>query len=227
MKKLLITAAAMLVCVGAFAQGKLAFINNSDQLVYFTTDTAQMASGDAGKTVGGFALAGSSVYNGAGGTIASLNGAPSIIASLFGGATSDSLSLQTTTTFGTVDFGGFVNQANVTLAGLAAGTPAFFRIDVYDSRNSSAADAWSMLDRYAGTSGLFQATPVAAVYAPIYLTGAPVNSTLPSGTAVPLDYAAYPGYAGLIEVYATVPEPGIFALAGLGLASLLIFRRRK
>ena len=32
---------------------------------------------------------------------------------------------------------------------------------------------------------------------------------------------------GAIEVYATVPEPSMFALAGLGIASLLIFRRRK
>jgi hypothetical protein len=35
------------------------------------------------------------------------------------------------------------------------------------------------------------------------------------------------GNFGAIEVFATIPEPGTFALAGLGLASLLIFRRRK
>lgn len=226
MKKLLLIAAATLVCVSVMAQGKLAFQVNTTQLIYMTTDTGQMNPADAGKTVGGFALAGSSLYTGAGGTIASLDGAPTLIAGLWGGADAGSLTLQTTTSLANINLAGQLNQVSVTLA-LPAGTPASFRIDVYDSRNTSAADAWAMLNRYAGSSGVFTAVPQASVYSPIYQATAPVNSTLPVGTFVPLDYAAYPGYAGLIEVYATIPEPGIFALAGLGLASLLIFRRRK
>ena len=39
MKKLLITLTATLLCAGAFAQGKLQFINNTDNLIYFATDT--------------------------------------------------------------------------------------------------------------------------------------------------------------------------------------------
>ena len=218
----------MLVCVGAFAQGKLAFVNGPQQLAYFTTDTSIMAAGDAGKVVGGFALAGSSVYTGAGGTIASLAGSPSIIASLYGGTSSSSLTLQTTGGLGDINFGGLINpQVDVTLAGLAPGAAAFFRIDIHDGAYASAEAAWAVLNKYGGTSGVFSAVPQNSVYSPIWQASAPVSSTLPIGTAVPLDYAAYPGYNGLIEVYATVPEPGIFALAGLGLASLLIFRRRK
>jgi hypothetical protein len=53
-------------------------------------------------------------------------------------------------------------------------------------------------------------------------TGAPNGS--PPVTPVALTYGAG-GFNGL--VLTPVPEPASFALAGLGLASLLIFRRRK
>jgi len=225
MKKLLLVAVAAVVAVSAYGQGKLALANNDNQLIYFGTS---LASGDVGKTVAGNPLAGQTLWSG-GGTLDSLAGSPTLLVGLFAGADAGSLNLVTTTAgFGDLNFAGYISpQVNVELPGLAAGTPAFFRIDVYDSRNTSAADAWSMIDRYAGTTGLFEATPAAAAYAPIYQASAPVNSTMPVGTFVPVDYAGFPGYFGSIEVYATVPEPSMFALAGLGIASLLIFRRRK
>jgi hypothetical protein len=149
---------------------------------------------------------------------------------LFGGTAADALTLQATGVLGDVNSGGLIYpQVNVTFANLAAGTPAFFRIDVYDSRATSAASAWNS-GYYGGSSGgrlltSFSAVPQASVYSPIY--SATAASTMPVGsTFVPLDYATYPGYFGSIEVH-MVPEPGTFALAGLGLASLLIFRRRK
>ena len=221
MKKLLVSLTAALLCVGAFGQGKLAFQVDTTQLIYMTT-------ADVGKTVAGFPLAGSSLYTGAGSTLSSLAGAPSFTAALFGGATAGSMTLQATTTLADANMAGQLNlaTANVTFPSLVAGAPAFFQIQVFDSRFASAAAAWLVPNMYAGETGVFQATPQTSVYSPIYQTQSPVNSTLPVGTFVPLDYAAYPGYKGLIEVYA-VPEPGTFALAGLGLASLLIFRRRK
>lgn len=224
MKKLIVSLTATLVCLGAFAQGKLQFVNNINQLIYMTTDTAKMAPGDVGKTIAGFNLAGSSLYTGAGGTIASLAGGPSFTAALFGGATADALTQQAVGTLGDVNYGGLIiPPVNVTFASLAIGTPAFFRIDVFDNRASSAADAWSK-GYYAGDTVVFQATPQ-AVYSPIYSPTA--ASTMPVGsTFVPLDYVGYAGYYGGIAV-AMVPEPGTFALAGLGLASLMIFRRRK
>jgi hypothetical protein len=226
MKKLLVILTATLVCAGAFGQGKLTFANNSDQLIYMTTDTTKVAAGDAGKTVNGFALAGSSLYSGASSTISSLAGGPTFTAALFAGTTAGSLSQVATTTFGDVNFGGLLTPGNVTLAGMPIGTAAFFQLQIFDSRFTSAAAAWAQIGMYAGESAVFSAVPQ-GTYAPMYTTAAPVNSTLGHGTFVPLDYAAYPGYAGLVEVYATVPEPGTFALAGLGLASLMIFRRRK
>lgn len=230
MKKLLVTLTAAVVAVGAFGQGKLAFQVDTTQLIYMTTqNTATIGLNplDVGKTVAGFPLAGSSLYSGAGSTVASLAGAPSFTVALFGGTAAGSLTLQATTTLAGASLAGQLNSLNVTFASLPAGTPAFFQIEVFDSTYASAAAAWAVPGKYAGETGVFQATPQASVYSPLYFTApSPVASTLPVGSFVPKDYAAYPGYTGLIEVYATVPEPGTFALAGLGLATLLAFRRR-
>ena len=183
--------------------------------------------GDAGKTVAGFPLAGSSLYTGAGSTVASLAGAPSFTVGLWGGTTAGSMTLQATTTLADVNLAGQLVPVNVTFAGLPAGTAAFFQIQVYDSRYTSAVDVWAHGYGYAGESPVFQATPQASVYSPLYFTApSPVNSTLPVGTFVPLDYAAYPGYRGLIEV-GGIPEPGTFALVGCGTAVLMLFRRRR
>jgi hypothetical protein len=184
----------------AFAQGKLAFVNNSDQLIYMTTDKTTMVPADANRVVGGLPLAGSSLYTGAGGTIAALAGAPSFTVALFAGATANSLSMVAVGGLGNVDFGGFINpQVNVTLPGLPAGTPAFFQIQVYDSRSRDAYDAMSA-GLYYGTSPIFQATPQTSVYSPIYQRTPPVNSTWAPGKYVPVDYSGFPGYYGGISV---------------------------
>jgi MYXO-CTERM domain-containing protein len=241
MKKLLLIAAATLVCVGAFAQGKLKFDVNSDNLIYITTDTTQMHPGDATKTAdwglgaGPVALPGSSLYAGVGSTAAALGG--TYVVALFGGASAGSLTLQTTASLADVsslNFGGINAAQNVTLAGLPAGTPAFFQVQVYDSTAgaSTAAGAWS-LNEYAGQSVVFQATPQTSVYTPLYIQNdGAVNSTWAPGTVQMTDYITNlgldSGYTGGIAVFAptVTPEPGTFALAGLGLAALLVLRRR-
>jgi hypothetical protein len=229
MKKLLITATATLVCVGVFAQGKLSFQNNINQLIYFTTENTALKSllpADAGKTVNSFPLAGSTLSSGAGSTITALAGAPSLTFALFAGTAAGSLAPVATTTMGDPNSGGLLNALNVTFANLPAGTAAFFDLQVFDSRATSAATAWAS-GWYAGQSAVFSAVPSAAAYSPMWNPSSPVNSTMPVGTFAPKDYAGFAGYFGSVEVYATVPEPGTFALAGLGLASLMIFRRRK
>jgi len=223
MKKLLLVAAATLVCVGAFAQGKLSFDINSNNLIYITTDTTKMLAADVTKTAdnqfgaGLVALPGSSLYSGVNSTAAALGG--TWVVSLYGGVSSSSLSLQTTTTLADVSSGncGGIVAVNLTFASLVDNSPAWFEIKV---GNGAA---------YAGQSMLFEATPQTAVFSPIYQTQAPVSATLAPGTQELTDYVANfgagSGFLGGIAV-SVVPEPGTFALAGLGLAALLVFRRR-
>jgi hypothetical protein len=229
-KHLLITITATLVCVAAFGQGKLEFINNIDNLIYFTTDTSRLLSGDrlttydGGYGAGAIPLAGQTLYTG--GTIAALASPTTFTAGLWAGTSSGSLNLITTTTLSDAANAGLINPVSIT-TGFPAGTPVWFQVQVYDSRGHSAAEAWA-LNCYAGVSQVFQAIPQAADYAPIFLPSpSPVNSTWAPGTFVLPDLPGFDGWYGGIAVYAkAVPEPGTFALIGLGAAVLMIFRRR-
>ena len=142
MKKLLVTAAAILLCIGAHGQGKLALTtsywgpNGETHLIYFTTDTSRLVPADRTATADiGYCgspplpIAGSSLYTGLGanntpGTIMSLAGSPTFIAALYGGTSSGSLSLQATTSIADVNDPGGVVWMNVIFANLPAGTPA-------------------------------------------------------------------------------------------------------
>ena len=224
MKNLLITITATLACVGAFAQGKLSFDINSDNLIYITTDTMRMMPGDATKTAdwglgaGPVPLPGSSLYAGPGSTAEALGG--TWVVSLMGGATANSLTLQTTASLADTsfpNFGGIAASYQLNLS-LPAGTPAWFQVVVHGGH-------------YWGYSKLFQATPQNSVYSRIWFRSpSPVASTWTPGTFEPTDYVANlgtgSGYFGGIVVTG-FPEPGTFALIGLGAAVLMIFRRRR
>ena len=231
MKKLLIAAAVTLVSVGAFAQGKLSFDINSDNLIYFTTSTSgglRMLAGDSATTydsgygAGAILLAGQSLQTG--GTIAALGRPTTFTAGLMAGTSAGSLSLITSTTLGDGSNPGGINAVSMT-TGFPAGIPIYMQEIVWDSQNYASFQAAKDGMGYFGEGVLFQATPSAAAYAPVY-SAATANSTLQPGTFVPTDLASLGGYNGGIAVYAIVPEPGTFALAGLGLAALLVLRRR-
>jgi len=211
MKKLLITLSVALVCVGAFAQGKIAFSNDNNHLAYFTSDTAGLNAADA-------AVAGQGVYTT---TIGSLEGSPSIVADLWAGTASDALQM-VTSGVGWFPVSGIWVPTNVELpSGLPAGAVTYFQVNIHDASVADAAAAWAEIGKYGGVSDVFTAVPGPSTYPAMWSSAA--QSTWAAGTFPVVDSSGF----GAVEVYATVPEPSMFALAGLGIASLLIFRRRK
>jgi len=199
MKKTLAILAAFGVAVGAFAQGKVTFGNGATHLVTIDTRGAY-----AGNETPGSAASQIGVGNAVMG---------SLTAQLWAGTAAGSLTLQGTfAPAGAAGFpdGRFLNSA-VTLTGIGSGVNAFFQIQVWQTSAGSYAAASNPLN-----SGLWYGI------SPVF------TATTGSFAPTPLDSSA--GWAaGPITLSANpiVPEPSTFALAGLGVASLLLFRRRK
>jgi len=220
MKKLVLTLTAIsLASLAAFAQGKIRFVNDSTHLVYLSSDTTQVSAGDqanAGKLPG----AGGSV-SGAWG-----QGSVNLVADLYGGTSSSSLTLQSTTTFSASSLG-TINGVNVATT-LPGGATEFFQIQIHEADIANASLASGTNGYYFGFSTIFTTTTGSSLaYNSLVQAGAPANSTFAPGA---IDESASYGAAGakgVIQVAINpVPEPASFALAGLGAAALMIFRRR-
>jgi hypothetical protein len=205
MKKLVLTVAASLACVAAFAQGKIAFANDSLHLVYY------------GPSAG--SLAGSGV------TSSNMPVGVTLVADLYGGTSTSSLTLQTTTTF-SVTAGRFATVNFTTPSAGPAGAAEFFQVQIRNNAfqteaASEAAGSWG------GHSGIFSTVSGASLaYSSIVNPNAPASSTWGIGNFDMGAATGLPGALGAISVQ-SIPEPTSFALAGLGAAAMLIFRRRK
>jgi len=195
MKKLVLTLTATLACLGAFAQGKIGFQNDSNHLVYF---------GTSDPTYGGQLV-------GAGAGPAGV----SFMADLYIGTVANALSLVASTTFGAVP--GKWNSQAYTSPNIPTGTRVFVEAQIRDS-NSTPSPIFTgvSLAGYYGASQEFQFTMGGPITAPV-MWGP--NGNWANGSQ------ALAGGLGAISV--SVPEPASFALAGLGAAMLVIFRRRK
>lgn len=218
MKKLVLTTVASLACVAAFAQGKVSFQNDSLHLVYY-------ANGSLGGSPVNADTFSSDLLANAGG----------LIADLYMGTSSSQLFLYSSTTFGTtsgIGLGKFNSlavqaTANATTGAplILGGTPVFVEVQIRDA-NKAAPNTFTG-DRGAnyayGASSMFNFTlSGTSVYTPLW------NQTAGNwqfGTWN-MDASVTPGARGAIGVV-IVPEPATFALAGLGAAGLLIFRRRR
>lgn len=210
MKKLVLTAVASLACLAAFAQGKISFQANSLHLVYF--DPART---DA-------SLGGTGPFSGPGGT--NMPPGVSLMGDLYIGTSSSSLSLISSTTFGASP--GTFATMSVQVPGIPGGTSVFVVAQVRDSA-SAAETTWTPgfqgqgLGWYGASQEFTFVLGTSAIAYPAMWSTA---GTWATGGFNMDQYGA--GARGAIGV-APVPEPTSFALAGLGAAAMLIFRRRK
>jgi hypothetical protein len=198
MKRTLLTLALAVATVAAFAQGKINMVNDANHFLTFDV-AGKLQPADA-------ALAGQSL------TLAATPSGATFLVDLYGGAAAGSLTLQTTVAINGSIPGGFgpLNFIS-TLAGGAAST---FQVQVRQTGFATAALAQAG-GAYYGFSPIFTMQPSSTIaYNSIVNAGGTSLSTWGAGQL-------------LVHTSNVVPEPTSMVLAGLGAASLLMFRRRK
>ena len=208
MKKHLLAALLTVgIAVSAFSQGNVAFVNNASgfKAPIYAPELADPSVSIQGNTANGLP-AGTAVYTGAplsgSGFTAQIWSAPD--------ATSSLQASLNTTSFRTGTAAGFFSLVNATLPNVAKdATTATLQVRVWD--NTGGATTWDQAvaaNAVRGQSATFTAANIGGDFnTPPTITG--LRSFNLTG-------------AGVI-----IPEPSTFALAGLGAAALLIFRRRK
>lgn len=205
MKKLSVVALALTCAAGVFAQGTVNFANNItgvlSQRVY-----SMMAGNSTYSQIGGTFGAGFTALEG-GNYLACLMGAS--------GAGQPASALQfspNTTTFRTGSARGVINNTVASFPNIAKDAAAgTFQMFVWDNSSGLYADPTAAWNAWQVTK-----TIAAGVSGTINLTGIGGDLNTP------------PNLVGLqsFNIY-MIPEPSSMALAGLGAAALLIFRRRK
>ena len=213
MKKTLLTIlAGTAFAVSAMAQGSLNFDNlvipSADKPIY-GPDPGNPTVAKSGQSTTGTPI-GTNTYAGA-----LLSGSRYIAELYFGPlGTTDANVLQmvTSSTFTSASGAGYWTEVdNVVLNGFQAGDKATLQIRVWDNQSGSTfANATTR-----GSSALFTSPTLGG-------TDSDGNPVIPGDTA---RIGAFTSFQ--LTGPATVPEPSSFALAGLGAAALLIFRRRK
>jgi PEP-CTERM motif len=199
MKKLFTTLALTAVCVGALAQGKVQFVNDAAHEYYFGSNVLPADAALANQKT----------------PIVALPSGKTLVADLYAGTSSGSLVLYSTTTLSTSS-PGRQNTLGVTLSSpaIAGGAAAFFQVQIRDNAFATAALSAQGFSYY-GFSSIFTVQPSSTIA---------FNSIVNHGGTALSTWADAPSGAISINV---VPEPSSMALAGIGAASLLIFRRKK
>jgi len=199
MKKTLLTVALATATVAAFAQGKVSLQQDGGSLV----------------TLGSSVKAADQAYAGSNCPAGPLPSGVVLEVGLYGGQTAGSLTLQTSELLnnGTSGLpGGWWATAHCVTTLPGNPTADFFQVVVWDSAYATPAAAIAA-GSYYGADNIFSMTPGTSITYPGINNGG--NTTwLAAGDENPL-------------IVSTIPEPTTLALAGLGAAALVIFRRRK
>jgi hypothetical protein len=191
----------------AFGQGKVAFANDSLHLVYYDPNPLDLRPADA-------ALAGQGVDS------ANMPAGVTLVADLYAGSSSTSLSLVSTTTF-SVTIGRFALVNLVLPNGLPGGTAHFFQVQIRDNAFASA-DASAAAGSYSGESTIFTMVPGSSiVYNSIVSPGTPGSSTWAPGAFDMSAQSGLSGARGVILVSGAIPEPCGLALWLLGIGLLV------
>ena len=213
MKKTLATLALTVIAIGAFAQGKVNIINDNNHLVKWSADPAKLKPQQA--AVAGQSVATTTSFislqlygkTGNSGTADGLVALGNPIVFPNGGATAGrwtGSSLTISTTAGVQ--GGVAANSPIDIP---AG-PGTFQLRFWENTYANYGAAYGV--GYTGESPVFTMSVGGATANSIVGTGTPAFSTWAVGQHVALQ---------------VVPEPASASIVGLGLASLLIFRRRK
>jgi len=208
MKKILLSSLLAMATVASFAQGSIN-VGNGITTTRFPIYGPQVGS-ETVSTVGSSSLSaptGSTVYTG--GLLSGTRYAIEFWAGPSSATDFSGLTLITATTFrtgasATALPNGITLTSTLNVPGVAAGLSAKLGVKVWDTQSGATFD--TAYSRAAGA--LFLSSPLGGV---------------DGGGGLVLN----PNWVGQSFSIATVPEPSSMALAGIGAASLLIFRRRK
>lgn len=217
MKKSLLTLLTAITSLAAFAQGKVAFVNDSLHAYYLDPSPHLLDSALANQPVplGGVLPSG-----------------VTLLVDLYGGTSPGNLYLYSSTTF-SLATPGRQNVLLMTLndpdgagpaVGLPGGSPAYFQVQIRDAAWPTAALA-QLAGSYWGFSDLFTVVPSSTIaYNSIVNPGGSALSTWSPGPIWSPETQPDPGgFPGQIMIL-SVPEPSALCLTGLGIAALL--RRR-
>jgi hypothetical protein len=217
MKQLLITAFAAAAAASVYGQGILYVNNTGNTGVYGGAGgSASNPTYSAAVTQNGLIFTTDTTeqagnFPGQGGAAGSTLIGEDFSWALYGGTTSSGLTLLGSQT-GSAIVGDNANWGQVadladlfTVAGSTTGSTVYLELYVWEGSTYSTYAAASAAGDYVGDSGVFQNTTGGGGSPGSYLTGLP----------------------DLNLAVTSVPEPGTLALAALGGASLLLFRRKK
>lgn len=214
MKKLLVASLALTCAASVFAQGTITFNNRVTGSVFTRVYNVKPGAGNASVQQIGNGSADTPAGTTDWSAFTTLTGANYLVALLAApgmGAAESSLVFQgAASSFRTGTAAGQWAAQTITLSNVGLGAPATLEVFAWDNTSgsysspSAAFAAWKVGTIAGGTSGTF------------------------SLSAVGGDLGTPPNLTGLqsFNIF-MIPEPSTMALAGLGAAALLIFRRRK